>query len=311
MISVVIVNWNSGPLLEGCVSSLLKHAGECEILVVDNASEDSSMDFAVNAKLPLVLIRNPRNIGFAAASNLAWRRSRGGCILFLNPDTECFAGSVNRLAEPLVQEMGVWAAGGLLLDPAGKPQTSFNVRAFPTLGSVTADMLLLDEMWPDNPWTRRYRLSGRHSHLASDVDQPAAACLMVSRQAMESLGGFDESFCPAWFEDVDLCRRIWNEGRRIRFEPAARFLHHGSYSLGRLGREKFLEYFHTNQIRYFAKHHGAGPAERVRKLVVTGMCLRAALSLVRPPAGGASRAASARIFWRAARHFAASRGVPR
>ena len=310
MISVVIVNWNSGPLLERCVSSLLKHAGGCEMLVVDNASEDSSADFLRDAQGPPALIRIPKNIGFAAASNMGWRRSRGDLILFLNPDTESLPGSVACLAESLMQDAGVWAAGGLLLDSSGKPQIGFNVRAFPTVGSVAADLLLLDELWPGNPWTRRYRLSGWDSRLASDVDQPAAASLMVSRRALESLGGFDESFHPAWFEDVDLCRRIWNAGRRIRFEPAARFLHHGGYSLERLGREKFLEYFHTNQIRYFGKHHGKSAAERVRKFVITGMCLRAALSFVRPPAPSISPAASASVYWKAARHFNALHEAP-
>jgi len=310
MISVVIVNWNSGPLLERCVSSLLKHAGGCEILVVDNASEDSSTDFLRNAKCPFTLIHNNKNIGFAAASNMGWRQSRGDWILFLNPDTESLPRSVESLAEPLMQDAGVWAAGGLLLDLTGKSQIGFNVRAFPTVGSVAADMLLLYEMWPGNPWTRRYRLSGWDSRLASDVEQPAAASLMVSRRALESLGGFDESFRPAWFEDVDLCRRVWNAGGRIRYEPAARFLHHGGYSLGHLDREKFLEYFHTNQIRYFAKHHGKSTAGRVRKFVITGMYLRAALSFVRPPAPSTSPAASASIYWNVARHFVALHEAP-
>jgi N-acetylglucosaminyl-diphospho-decaprenol L-rhamnosyltransferase len=310
MISVVIVNWNSGPLLERCVSSLMQHASGCELLVVDNASEDSSTYFLRNAKCPPALIYSNKNIGFAAASNIGWRRSRGDCILFLNPDTESLPRSVESLADALMQDVGVWAAGGLLLDHTGKSQIGFNVRAFPTTGSVAADMFLLDELWPGNPWTRRYRLSGWNSRLASDVDQPAAASLMVSRRALESLGGFDESFLPAWFEDVDLCRRIWNAGGRIRYEPAARFLHHGGYSLGHLGREKFLEYFHTNQIRYFAKHHGRSAAEHVRKFVIAGMCLRAALSFLRPPAPSTSPAASANMYWKAARHFITLQEAP-
>jgi GT2 family glycosyltransferase len=172
-------------------------------------------------------------------------------------------------------------------------------------------MLFLDEIWPGNPWTRRYRCARLDWNLASDVDQPAAACLMVSRRALMSLDGFDEQFEPAWFEDVDLCKRIRNAGRRIRFEPAARFAHHGGYSLGRLGREKFLEYFHANQIRYFSKHHGRSDAEVVRRLVVIGLSLRAALSFACRPPVGASRSASARLFWRVARRFSARREARR
>ncbi len=310
MISVVIVNWNSGPLLERCVSSLKRHAFGCEILVADNASDDSSADF-LKGTPGVELMRNSRNEGFAAAANLAWRRSRGEWVLFLNPDTESLPGSVTLLCDSLRGEAGIWAGGGKLVGFDGKPQAGFNVRAFPTVGSVAADMLLLDEVLPRNPWSRRYYQADLDARRASDACQPAAACLMVSRRALELLRGFDESFRPAWFEDVDLCRRIWNAGGRIRFVPAARFLHHGGYSLAYLGMEKFLEYYHANQIRYFAKHHGEAAAGRVRRLVVAGMCLRAALSLVRPPAGLAGRQASARIYWNAARRLRAFPGSRR
>ncbi|HYK90621.1 MAG TPA: glycosyltransferase family 2 protein [Acidobacteriota bacterium] len=310
MISIVIVNWNSGGFLERCVLSLLQHARGCEILVVDNASEDRSADFLTSDVTPVKLIGQSANAGFAASANLGWRGSRGDLVLFLNPDTEVLPGSVDLLAEQLTLEAGIWAAAGLLLDPTGRPQTGFNVRAFPILGSVAADLLLLDEIWPANPWTRRYLMSSWNPHGASDVYQPAAACLMVSRRALEFLGGFDERFRPAWFEDVDLCRRIWSADGRIRFEPSARFIHHGGYSLSKLGQEEFLIFFHTNQIRYFAKHHGDSAAERVRKLVVSGMYLRAALSLIRRPSNGSSRATAARTFWTVARHFSTLGEVP-
>jgi GT2 family glycosyltransferase len=141
---------------------------------------------------------------------------------------------------------------------------------------------------------------------AVDVDQPAAACLMVSRAALEMIGGFDEDFRPAWFEDVDLCRRIRNHGGRIRYEPGAKFLHHGSYSLGHLSRQDFLEYFHGNQIRYFRKHYGPAAASRAKHLIVIGLLIRSAAFLAaaffaRPPASGESRNASAKACWKTAR----------
>ena len=306
MISIAIVNWNSGPLLGRCVSSLAEHASECEIIVVDNASEDGSADFLRASDHSVTLIRNSHNVGFAAAGNLAWQRSRGEWILFLNPDIECLPGSVGRLAEPLIRDTSVWATGGLLVDARHKPQAGYSIRRFPTIGSVAADMLLLDELWPSNPWTMQYRLAHFDPRLAADVCQPAGACLMVSKRALTTMGGFDESFRPAWFEDVDLCRRIWDSGGRIHFVPDAKFLHLGGHTLERLGREKFLKIFHANQIRYFAKHHGANQAESVRRLVVAGLCLRAAVSLLRRSPDGGSRRSASRVFWRVARYFGAT-----
>lgn len=303
MISVVIVNWNSGPLLERCVLSLMKYAEDAEIIIVDNASADFSLDFAARSQVPLVILRNEENLGFAAGNNLGWRKSSGEKILFLNPDTESRSGAVSALAHSMLKDSKIWAAGGKLVSPSGQRQHGFNVRTFPTLGSVAADMLLLEELWPGNPWTRRYRMSGWDHSSAREVDQPAAACLMVRREVLERLNGFDENFRPAWFEDVDLCRRIHDNGGRILFEPASEFQHHGGSSLKHLAREEFLRYFHTNQLRYFHKHHGEDAARRVRKLISAGMYLRAALSCVHPLIAGATRSESAKTLWRTARHF--------
>ncbi len=300
MISIVIVNWNAGRFLEQCVQSLRVHAGECETIVVDNASRDGSLDFVSRIEANLRIQRNHENLGFGAANNVGWRLSKGDPVLFLNPDIECLEGSVQRLSETFTADTKTWAAGGLLSSPSGKHQVGFNVRGFPTIGGVAAEMLLLDEIWSSNPWTRRYRMSGWDHASAREVDQPAAACLMVRRSALEYLDGFDERFYPAWFEDVDLCKRIRDAGARVFFQPAARFVHHGGSSLGRLPRGKFLEYYHLNQIRYFAKHHGRETAARVRRLIVAGMRLRAILSYFRPVVPGARRAESARIFLQAA-----------
>jgi len=307
MVGIVIVNWNSGPLLGRCLASIREHVRDCDVVVVDNASEDSSLDFLPQPGLNLALQRNDTNAGFAAAGNQGWRAGRGDPVLFLNPDTECLPGAVEALAERFESEPGIWAAGGRLLDPSGAPQAGFNVRAFPSIGSVAAELLLLDEIWPHNPWTRRYRMTDWDCDSPRDVDQPAAACLMVRRAALESLGGFDEAFRPAWFEDVDLCRRMRNAGGRITFEPRARFLHHGGDSLRSLTRESFLRYYHTNQIRYFDKHYGRKAAMRVRRLVIAGLCLRAFAAATAAPLRSRTQAPSYRSYWRLARYFAATR----
>jgi GT2 family glycosyltransferase len=303
VISIVVVNWNTGPLLERCVAALVGGPRVFEVVLVDNASEDFSLDFVPRLRFPLTLLRNATNVGFAAGCNQGWRSSRGEHVLFLNPDTESRAGAVERLERVLVEDEAVWAAGGRLVGPDAAVQAGFNVRALPTVASVAAEMLLLDELWPGNPWTRRYRMSDWDLASRRDVEQPAAACLMVRRSVLTELGGFDESFQPAWFEDVDLCRRIRDAGGRIVFEPAAEFLHHGGASLKHLARERFLRYYHGNQLRYFRKHQGPADEARVRRLVHWGMLLRAGLSLVHPLVPNASRAAAARTFWRAARHF--------
>ena len=307
-LSVVIVNWNTGLLLQRCVSSLLEHGRGCEIIVVDNASEDASLEFLAARETPIVVLRNGENMGFAAACNQGWRSSQGSLVLFLNPDTEAFGDSVPPLVYALDQHKEAWAASGQLISDSRQPQRQYAPLGFPTLASVRAEAYLLDEIWPANPWTcRRPRLK-LGNNAVYEVDQPAAACLLVKRCALESLGGFDEDFRPAWFEDVDFCRRIQARGGKILFVPKARFLHRGGVSLQHLGKESFLKHFHSNQIRYFKKHHGNDIAERVRGILIAGLYLRAGISLLVPLMPGASRIECAKAFCRIARHVAAFRG---
>lgn len=234
------------------------------------------------------------NAGFGPGCNQGWRIAKGDPVLFLNPDTECLPGSVAILEKGLSSNPDFWAAGGMLLDRSQKPQSSFNVRAVPCLGSTAAELLLLDEIFPRNRWMRRYRMTDRHWESAGEVDQPAAACLLVRKPVLERLEGFDERFTPAWFEDVDLCKRIHTAGGKIAFDPLARFVHHGGISLRTLTREEFLRHYHRNQILYFQKHHGNAASRRVRRLVIAGLRLRALLFR------GSARTA----YWNAARHFA-------
>jgi len=133
VISIVIVNWNSGRLLEDCIQSLIANAAGCQIVIVDNASLDSSLHFLAGMGSDISVLQNSRNIGFAAGNNLGWRASKGEHILFLNPDTECLRGSVDVLTRTLAVDKTVWAAGGQLLSPSGQSQHGFNVRSFPTV----------------------------------------------------------------------------------------------------------------------------------------------------------------------------------
>ncbi len=307
MISIIIVNWNSGNLLGKCVASLLYHAKGCQIVIVDNGSEDSSLEFVEKLNADLLVLRNNRNLGFAAANNLGWRASSGAFILFLNPDTECLPGSIERLCQTLMTDHTVWAVAGQLIGPSGQPQWGFNIRPFPSIAGLAAEMFFLKKIWLGHK-SKPFKKAVLESN-AIDVEQPAAACLMVKRNALETIGGFDEAFRPAWFEDVDLCRRIRDHGGRIQYQPGARFLHLGGYSLSRLAPENFLVNFHLNQIRYFRKHHGEQYAGYVKRLIVWGLRLRSALSLAYTPLQQQSRLSSAKAFWKAARRIREARGL--
>jgi GT2 family glycosyltransferase len=278
-VSVLIVNWNSGPLLARCAKAAL--ATTAEVLVVDNASTDGSAD-AVAARLPAVrLFRQHTNLGFAGGVNLAARAARGRWLLLLNPDTVPSAAAIARLRETLLATPGAGAVGACLVGEDGRPQGGFSVRRFPTLATWAADLLLIDNAWPGNPARRRYLAADLPltGSAPVDVDQPAGACLMVSRQALERVGGLDERFHPAWFEDVDLCRRLRAEGLRVLYEPRALVPHIGGVSVTALGRKGFERAWYGNLRRYARKHHGTAANVTLTGLVAVGMLLRLAVSL--------------------------------
>ncbi len=292
-VSALIVAWHNRSDLDDCVSSALTQADT--VVLVDNASADGTVEF-VRARFPTVtLVANSVNLGFAAAVNQAARVATGDLLLLLNPDTRLLAGALAALTAALERDAGLAAVGGHLVDATESTQVGFTVRRFPTVGSLAADLLLLDEIWPSNPWTRRYRALDLDYTRAQDVDQPAAACLLVRRPVFEALGGLDPGFGPAWFEDVDFCRRLADAGWRLGFVPDARVVHRGGSSLGSLSRTAFLELWYRNMRRYVRRHHGGLAEMSLRGLIVAGMMLRMFASL------GRGNLSGARVFGRVIR----------
>jgi GT2 family glycosyltransferase len=134
-------------------------------------------------------------------------------------------------------------------------------------------MLLMDRAFPRSRWLARDRYLDRDQGEPFEVEQPAAAALAVRREAFLGVGGFDERFVPAWFEDVDLCARLRRVGP-ILYWPASRFVHRGGAAAAALGYDQFLPIYYRNAIRFWRKHHGVWAALAYRALVCMGMVLR-------------------------------------
>src|SRR5690606_20317112 len=156
----------------------------------------------------VTLIASPVNLGFAGGVNAGVHASATPWVLVLNPDVVVDEAAVTRLLDGATSAAAgasgrVGAAGACLTGADGHPQAGFAVRRFPTLATLAVDLLLVDQLWPRNPVTMRYLAADLDLTIDQDVEQPAAACLLVRREAFDAVGGFDEGFHPAWFEDVD------------------------------------------------------------------------------------------------------------
>ena len=250
-----------------------------EIIIVDNASTDDTVDRISGVQSSIRIVRNVENRGFAAAANQGRKLASGEIFVLINPDTVAETDALDKLAAAVAKE-GIGAAGGALLNSNGQTQRGFQFRRFPALGATLAEVLLLNRVWPGNPWNRRYRCLDLDDSRPQFVDQPAGACLAVRRDAWESIGGFDESFYPVWVEDVDFCRRLADRGWKIAYCPDARFTHAGGHSVSKLPFRDKQAFWYANMLRYFSKHHGRLKTAILRAGILAGLALRSLASLI-------------------------------
>jgi GT2 family glycosyltransferase len=286
-VAVVIVSWFSASHVGEAVRSVPPGV---PVVVVDNASTDGSADVAEAAGA--VVIRNGENVGFGPACNQGASRAGGRALLFLNPDAALVdgPGCLARLLDELDADPSVAAAAPAL---SGDGQEEFQLRRLPTVGSFAREAFLLNRLWRSNPWFRRERYLDRKPSEGFDVEQPAAAALMVRRDVFEGVGGFDEAFVPAWFEDVDLCARLWKSGHRIRYVPSAHATHVGGTTMKSLAYKDFLPLYTRNACRYLERHAPPPARLAVRGILLAGALLRLALlSVVRGEHGRADAAAA-------------------
>jgi GT2 family glycosyltransferase len=277
-LSVVIVTWNSQRWIERCLRSIPAACDGLayEVVVYDNASQDRTLQLLGG---DVRLIASQRNDGFAGAINRALGTARGPFVLLLNPDCQLGPRSLTQLVDFLHQHPNVSAAAPLLEDESGESQREFQIRRFPTLMTFIFDVLAIDKLWPSNPVTAS-RFRDLDLTQPRRVDQPAAAALLVRREVFDDIGAFDAQFSPAWFEDVDYCKRLAQAGREIWIVPPAQAQHFGGASLEHVPFARFVDVWYGNMWRYAKKWFTPVQAEALRWFIMLGMILRIPAALI-------------------------------
>lgn len=269
---VAVVSWNSAAHLEEAIRSVPPGV---PVVVVDNASSDGSASLARRAGARV--LEPGRNLGFGPACNLAAKEGGpSGTILFLNPDAALLDGAecLGTLLAELDRDPSLGAVAPALV---GTGQERFQLRRFPTACSIAREAFLLNRLLPENRGFLRERYLDRPRDVPFDVEQPAGAAFLVRREAFEAIGGFDPMFVPAWFEDVDLCARLWKSGRKIRYVPAARAAHVGGAAMNALPYRDFLPLYTRNLFRYLSRHASFGSRASARLVSGAGAILRLVL----------------------------------
>jgi hypothetical protein len=198
-----------------------------------------------------------------------------------------------------LQSTGADTVGGALLEADGQPARGFVFRRLPTLATLAYEVLLVNHLWPGNSVNRRYRCLDVDYSQQQEVEQPAGACLAITRTAWDGIGGFDEQFFPVWFEDVDLCKRLLDGGLKIFYCPGARFRHSGAHSVGQLSFRDKQVFWYTNMLRYARKHFSKGQVFFLRTAIIKGMLLRSVAALF--GAGNVPMGEALSAYWGVAR----------
>lgn len=297
-VGVVIVTYHSRSVIDACLRTALPRAER--VVVVDNHSSDGTTA-QVEKWSGVTLIANGQNRGFAAACNQGIAALDTPFVLLLNPDAELMTDLT-----PLVRackQPGAGAASGQLIGPDGVFQHGFAFRRLPTPGSLITEILGLNRVWPGNPWNRRLRCLDADPAQPQTVEQPAGAFLLLRRDAWERLGGFDETFYPLWFEDVDFCRRLKDQGYTIWYTPDAVARHQGAHSARQLSEERRPIYWYGSLLKYAGKHFTSTSRSAVAGVVMMLAAVRLAVAVVsgRWRGAGHGYAAVMRLGWEAVR----------
>lgn len=253
-ISVIIVNWNAGSLLRDCISSigLAKHDGFAlsEVVVVDNASTDDSLNGIDQLKVPVTIIRNRENRGFAAACNQAAAVTSCDYLLFLNPDTLLYQNSLSLPISFMEREENsmIGICGVNLIDKHGISSTS--CARFPSVRTYFGQATGLSKLFPNAFPT--HLMNAFEFKGTPVIDQIIGAFFMIRGELFRTLKGFDERFF-VYFEEVDLSLRAKKLGYSSYLLTQAIAFHEGG-GCSRPVKATRLFYSLRSRLQYGSKH---------------------------------------------------------
>ncbi len=272
-VSVIVVSWNVRELLMDCLRSvfdgLRMPADRLEVVLVDNASTDGSVE-AVRAEFPHVrVIANEENVGFGKANNQALPGCRGRYLLLLNPDTVVMDGAIDGMLAHIDARPRVGALACRLLNTDGSFQR-WTAGAFPSARRAAVHAFCLDRLLPAALRPRSMYLSEDLPHDA-EMDWVSGACMMLRREAVG-----DRIFDEAYFmygEDTDLCHRLGQGGWVVLYSPCATVVHHAGRSMSKQSGEILLTSF-KGPRQFYRSRNGPWTVWAYDLMIASGFLVR-------------------------------------
>lgn len=251
-LSIIIVNYKTKNLLDNCLASIFENSQniELEIIVIDNNSQDGSVEM-IEKKYPQVnLIKSEINLGFGKANNLGVKKAQFENILFLNPDMKILSKTLENSLDWQRKNPQAKIISCHLINE--KNETIFHVRKFPNFWNQLAIVLKLPHIFPqilNNYLRKKFDYSK-----PACVDSIRGAFLLTTKNLFQKLGGFDENYF-LWFEEVDFCKKAQQNNEEVWYTPEAECIDYIGKSFAQVSRNKTQKYFQNSMLTYFKKWH--------------------------------------------------------
>ncbi len=252
-LSIIIVNYNVKEFIQNLIHSIEKASRNLlyEIIIVDNASDDGSVEF-IREKFPAVkLIVNSHNLGFSKANNIGLKEAKGDFILLINPDTIVSEDTFEVLINCLKEHDEVGMVGCKILNPDGTLQLACR-RSFPGPWVSFCKVTGLSTLFPKSKLFAKYNLTYLNENQTYEVDAVSGSFMMIKREVYEKIGGLDETFFM-YGEDLDWCYRIQKAGYKVYYVHSTQIIHYKGESTRRSSIDE-TKYFY-NAMHLFVKKH--------------------------------------------------------
>jgi GT2 family glycosyltransferase len=253
-LSIIVVNWNTCSILQQCLKSIYTQIRgvKFEVIVIDNASTDGSLEMLRYNFPDVTIIANDTNRGFARANNQGIRVSQGRYILLLNSDTIVLNHAIDKVVSFADAHMGAAVVGCRILNPDKTLQPTCFM--FPSIVNMLLSATYLYKVFPRSKFFGRERMSWWNRDDIREVDVVTGCFMLVRADAIEKVGMMDERFFM-YGEETDWCYRFKQAGMKVLFTPSAEIIHLGGAS----SRQKHLEMIlqlRGSLLLFFKKHYG-------------------------------------------------------
>lgn len=287
-VSIIIVNFNTRQLTLDCLASVYvsQTSYQYEVIVIDNASHDGSVEAIREVYPDVELIANQNNTGFAVANNQGMEVAKGRYILLLNSDTVIQPNTLHTMIYFMDRHPEMGASGCKVILPDGSLDKACK-RGFPTPSASFYYAFGISRLFPDRPKFNQYQLG----HLSPDDEYPVdclvGAFMLVRRETIDQVGGLDETFFM-YGEDIDWCYRIKEAGWGIFYYPRTYIVHYKGGSARRKPLKITYE-FHRAMWVFHCKHYAKNYNLLTNTTVWMGISLKFTLSLLRSKLSLSSR----------------------